>query len=92
MNYEWDEGKRAANLAKHGIDFNDAADFDWSTAIETVDDRYDYGETRWVALGNLKQRLHVIIYTLRDDSIRIISLRKANPRERQYYETQTQQH
>jgi len=92
MNYEWDEGKRAANLAKHGIDFNEAVDFNWSTAIETLDDRFDYGETRWVALGNLKQRLHVIIYTLRDNSIRIISLRKANLRERQYYETQTQKH
>ena len=61
MNYAWDEGKRAANLAKHGIDFNEAVEFDWNTAIETLDDRFDYGETRWVALGNLKQRLHVII-------------------------------
>jgi len=92
MNYDWDESKRCANLAKHGIDFNTAVDFEWDTAIETLDDRLDYGEARWVALGYLRQRLHVLIYTIRADTIRIISLRKANSRERQYYETQTPKH
>lgn len=88
MRYEWDEGKRAANLAKHGIDFADAARFDWSTAMETVDNRLEYGEKRWVALGRIDRRLHVLIYTERNDNIRLISLRKANNREREFYETQ----
>ena len=51
MKYEWDESKREANLAKHGIDFMDAEDFDLSTAIETIDDRLNYLEERWIALG-----------------------------------------
>jgi hypothetical protein len=51
MQYEWDEAKRAANFARHGVDFAVAADFEWDTAIATRDDRLDYGEERWVALG-----------------------------------------
>ena len=89
MNYEWDEAKRAANLAKHDVDFESAVDFDWETAVETIDDRFNYGETRWVALGTIGRRLYVMIYTQRSNTIRIVSLRKANQRERKYYETQT---
>ena len=44
MKYEWDENKRVANLAKHGVDFIDAEHFDWSLAIEAIDDRFNYGE------------------------------------------------
>jgi hypothetical protein len=89
MQYEWDEDKRAANLARHKVDFADAVDFEWDTAIETIDDRFDYGEERWVALGYIGRRLHVLVYTHRGETIRIISLRKANKRENEYYETQT---
>lgn len=70
--YEWDENKRLANLAKHGVDFEAALDFDWGTAIETLDNRLDYGETRWIAIGKIKRRLHVMVYTERGDNIRII--------------------
>ena len=56
------------------------------TAIETIDDRYDYGETRWVTIGFINRKLHVMVYTIRRNSIRIISLRKANRRESHYYE------
>lgn len=86
MHYEWDESKRAANLAKHGMDFIDAERFEWATAIEAMDNRFDYGEERWVALGLIGNRLHVLIYTRRKKSIRLISLRRANSREREYYE------
>jgi uncharacterized DUF497 family protein len=86
MYYEWDENKRIANLAKHGVDFASAEKFEWDTAIETIDDRFDYGEERWVALGFIGNKLHVLIYSYRADIIRIISLRKANKREREYYE------
>jgi len=86
MQYEWDENKRIANLARHKIDFADAIDFEWGTALETIDDRFDYGEKRWVALGFIRKKLHVMVYTFRAKNIRIISLRKANKRERMYYE------
>lgn len=87
MRYEWDEGKRAANLARHGVDFMAAEDFEWDTAVETIDNRFDYGEERWVALGLIRKRLHVLVYTYRTVTIRIISLRKANRREREFYES-----
>ena len=86
MRYEWDEGKRAANLAKHGVDFSKAEDFDWATAVEVRDTRFDYGEERWIALGMIGSRLHVLIYTIRRGAIRLISLRRANLREREHYE------
>jgi hypothetical protein len=89
MKYEWDENKRVANLAKHGVDFIDAEDFDWSSAIETIDDRFNYIEDRWIALGFIDSRLHVLIYTMRGENIRLISLRKANKREKDYYEEKT---
>ncbi len=60
MKYEWDENKRVANLAKHDVDFIDAENFDWSSAIETIDDRFNYSEERWVALGFIDNRLHVL--------------------------------
>jgi uncharacterized protein len=87
MRYEWDEGKRAANLARHGVDFMAAEDFEWDTVVETIDDRFDYGEERWLALGMIGERLHVLVYTYRAAAIRIISLRKANRREREFYES-----
>jgi hypothetical protein len=86
MQYEWDENKRIANLDRHKIDFTQAVNFEWDTAIETIDDRYDYGEKRWVTIGYICKKLHVMVYTIRENQIRIISLRKANRRESNYYE------
>ena len=87
MQYEWDEDKREANLTKHSVDFMAAEDFEWDAAIETMDDRFDYGEERWAAMGFIGNRLHVLVYTRRSEGIRIISMRKANKREREFYET-----
>ena len=84
--YEWDEDKRAANLARHGVDFAEVHRFAWATALEVRDDRRPYGEERWIALGRLDGRLHVLVFTDRQDVIRVISLRKANARERRAYE------
>ena len=88
MNYEWDETKARANLARHGVNFESASEFDWTSAIETIDDRFDYGEDRWIVMGKIGSKLHVLVYTLRSTNIRIISLRKANKRERDFYERQ----
>ena len=82
--YEWDENKRRENLAKHEIDFSTACEFDWDTAFFMPDNRS--GERRIVAFGLIGKRLHVIVYTEREDRRRIISLRKANSREVGRYE------
>ena len=82
--YEWDETKRASNIEKHEIDFADAENFDWDTAAYEKVQRED--EIRFVATGYIHGRLHIAVYTMRDDLKRIISLRKANPRERRRYE------
>jgi uncharacterized DUF497 family protein len=79
--WDWDEAKRQANLAKHGVDFRTMAGFDWTTADTRTDLRRDYGEVRFFALGMIGDRLHAVAYTERDGRQRIISLRKANRRE-----------
>ena len=90
MYYDWDKNKRVANIAKHGVDFADADLFDWASAFESQDDRAHYGEERFVAIGLIGKRLHILIYTKRGRAIRLISLRRANKREKEFYEkTQT---
>jgi uncharacterized DUF497 family protein len=79
--YEWDETKRKKNLANHGVDFSAIESFDWEQAIVELDERRDYAETRYAALGSIHGRLHAVIFTIRDGNVRIISLRKANSRE-----------
>jgi uncharacterized DUF497 family protein len=79
--YEWDPEKATANMAKHGVAFEAVEHFDWATAVEAEDTRYDYGETRMQALGKIGDRYHVLVYARRGGAIRVISLRKANPRE-----------
>lgn len=89
MQFEWDENKRLANWIRHHVDFTEAAGFNWDTAVETLDDRQQYGEERWVALGFIGVILYILVYTLRGTNIRVISLRKANKQERIFYEKQT---
>jgi uncharacterized DUF497 family protein len=81
--YEWDEAKRAGNLAKHGVDFAGMDEFDWSGAIVIPDTLHAYGETRFRAAGLIGQRLHMVVFTPRNGRLRIVSLRKANRRERE---------
>jgi uncharacterized protein len=88
----WDERKRAANLRKHGVDFAIVERFEFDTAVIAIDDRKDYGEVRYRAFGMIDDRLHVLIFTARDALTRVISLRRANDRERQNHaETQEDQ-
>ena len=86
MRFEWDESKDAANRQKHGIGLDHVRRFDFVTALRIRDERYDYGEERWRSIGYIGDRLHVIVYTERADAIRLISARKANRRERAFYE------
>jgi uncharacterized DUF497 family protein len=79
--WAWDEGKRQANLAKHGVDFHLVLRFDWDDAEVEPDLRQDYGEERLRATGYIGTRLHILIYVEREGDKRLISLRKANRRE-----------
>ena len=83
--FSWDERKRLSNLRKHGIDFAIVERFEFDTAIIVVDDRRDYGETRYRAFGLIDDRLHALIFTARGARTRVISLRRANDRERENY-------
>ena len=87
MRFEWDEAKNRINIAKHGLDFADVARFDFDTALLDIDDREDYGEERFILIGMAGQRLLVVAYTMRDERMRLISARGAEPFEqRQYHE------
>jgi uncharacterized DUF497 family protein len=86
MRYEWHEQKRQATLQDRGIDFADVEFLIWETALTMTDIRHDYPETRYVTLGFIHDRLHVCAWCYRDSKIRIISLRKANAKERKSYE------
>lgn len=81
---EWDESKRQETLAKRGVDFADFALMDFDTAKTRKDPRHD--EVRFVTFGLIGGRLHVSAWCQRGDNIRIISLRKANARERNDYD------
>jgi uncharacterized DUF497 family protein len=85
MRFEWDEKKRLSNIRKHGIDFVDVpAIFEWDT-VTVIDDRFEYGETRYQTLGLLKSRVIMVVHTESETVIRIISARKANKYEEEIY-------
>ena len=81
--YEWDEAKRLSNIEKHQIDFRAVNDFEWATARRRESNRY--GEQRFAATGYIGDRLYRVIYAMRGDRKRIISLRKASPKEMRDY-------
>jgi len=85
MEFEWDENKNRLNFEKHGIDFNLAKIAFNGEIVTKVDVRFDYGEIRQVALGEVEGRVLFVVYTERSDVIRIISARKANKKERKVY-------
>ena len=82
---EFDRGKNMANVAKHGVDMAAAAEFDFETAETWTDTRESYGEVRTIALGFITNLLHVLVFTMRGRKLRVISLRKANRKERAAY-------
>ncbi len=86
MNYVWDGEKSATNLVKHGLSFQDAHFVFASPCVTFADDRYDYGEPRFITLRTLAGRVVVIAHTPRNQQIRIISMRKANEREQKIYQ------
>jgi uncharacterized DUF497 family protein len=86
MHHEWDEAKNRSNFAKHGLSFEDAEEVFSGPCVTFEDDRFAYGEQRFVTLGLLAGRLVVIAHAPRDLGTRIISMRKGNEREEKIYQ------
>ena len=84
--HEWDRNKNDENLRKHGLSFEDAPKVFDGRCLTFEDRRIAYGEERYITLGYLEARLVVIAHTPRGENTRIISMRKANSRERKAYE------
>ncbi len=85
--FEWDEDKAKFNQDKHSVGFEFATiAFDDDQRITVIDHRQDYGETRYITLAKINNRVYVIAFTLRSSNIRLISARKANTREINRYE------
>lgn len=78
----YDPAKRDATLRQRGLDTADAGDVADGPAITIEDDRRDYGEIRYLTIGLPAGRMVLLAWTPRDDARRIISMRKATPRER----------
>ncbi|MGQ7246357.1 BrnT family toxin [Halomonas sp. V046] len=89
MIIDFDPNKSAWNERKRDLPFTAVERFDWENAIFTEDNRFTYPERRFIALGKIGQRVHVVCFTPIEEGIRIISLRKANPREVRRYENTT---
>jgi uncharacterized DUF497 family protein len=87
VHIEWDPGKAASNLTKHGVSFEEAATALLDPTALAQDDPAADSESRWVLIGmSAKIRLLTIVYTLRpDDRIRLISARRATRKETSYY-------
>jgi uncharacterized protein len=86
MGFQWDVGKNAANEAKHGISFEQAAQIFRNPIMRRRDARRDYSETRFIALGTYDGEVLCVVFTERDGDIRLISARKASRHERERYQ------
>lgn len=85
MELDWDEPKRNWTLQERGLDFASVADADWEETLTVEDSRSDYGETRYVSLVLIHNRLCVVAWCMRGEKLRVISLRKANAKERKIH-------
>lgn len=86
LGFEWDEEKAALNLAKHGVSLLRAAEIFANEMLEKIDDREDYGELRFIALGRVETEVYRVVYTWRGEGVvRLISAQRANRNERETY-------
>jgi uncharacterized DUF497 family protein len=92
MQFEWSDEKNVLNIKKHDVSFEEAKEvFLDSMHISKLDHRFDYFEERWITLGTTtKDKILVVANMFFDEKgeeiIRIISARKANQKERIFYE------
>ena len=85
MNFEWDEAKRQTNLHKHRLDFAEAEIVFAGATFTFTDERFEYGEDRFVTLGLLRGLVVVLAHTERAAVMRVISIRKATRNEQRLY-------
>jgi uncharacterized protein len=85
MRIEFDAVKRAATLEERGLDMAAAGEIFEGDTITVPDTRRDYGEKRFITIGLMSERLVIVVWTPRGRKRRIISLRKANDREKALY-------
>ena len=85
MLVEFDPKKREAALRVRGLDMGRASEIFAGPTLTVVDDRREYGETRYISIGFLDSRMVVLVWTRRGVGRRIISMRKANAREQKIY-------
>lgn len=86
MEITYDLAKNAKNIVERNLPFSRVADFQWNTASFREDERKAYPERRFIAIGYLEDRLHVLCFSETESGIRVISFRKANKREEKAYE------
>jgi uncharacterized DUF497 family protein len=90
LEFEWDEAKAKINLEKHKVSFLTAASIFLNERLERIDDREEYGELRWIALGRVESEVYRVVYTWRDENLaRLISAQKASKDEREIYYRET---
>ena len=85
MHIEFDPVKDLANQTKHGVALSVAGELDWEAALVWIDDRFEYGETRMIALAPKTGILYYVAFVDRGEARRVISLRRANRREVKHY-------
>ena len=90
MRVTYDPAKSLRNDEERGLPFALAEDFDWSSALIVEDSREDYVERRYQTHGFIGEPLHMLVLTPGGGAIRVVSLRRANRRERTRYATQAQ--
>jgi uncharacterized protein len=87
MEFEWDESKNQQNQQKHRISFEEAKEIFSGVVFTSVSDKLDYGEIREISIGTIQNiAVIVVVHTDRNGKIRIISARKATPKERRKYD------
>ncbi|NET88021.1 MAG: BrnT family toxin [Kamptonema sp. SIO1D9] len=86
MEFEWDENKNRQNQQKHGISFEEAQEIFFGIVITLIDERYEDDEIREISIGAIQGVIIVTVaHTERNNKIRLISARKATPKERKKY-------
>ena len=90
LEFEWDEAKARINLEKHRVSFLTASAIFLNERLERIDDRKEYAELRWIALGRVESEVYRVVYTWRDENlVRLISAQKASKDEREIYYRET---
>jgi hypothetical protein len=85
MKFEWDTTKNDTNIKRHGIDFKDAKIIFEGYTLTIEDDRFDYGEHRFISFGLMYDHIIAVVHTETEEKIRIISARKATKNEQKEY-------